>query len=206
MRVAELKTWWGCCRVLDWSMSELARRLSKGRSRRPCTPGRAGLTRRLQQSVVEVNFTDPSGALTPTAAQLCSFGNTAACQAASAVPQYTPLNLCLRNPISGNWNSDQSGGCRTPLSTSQGAQLIAATVVTTVATVATLGLGDLILPSMVAAYAEEGWGTLDAMHLALPLPLILAPTVGIAGACVWWGFSAITEGPETSGSRTSGRC
>ena len=79
-------------------------------------------------------------------------------------------------------------------------------MVTTAATAATLGLGDLILPSMVAAYAEEGWGTLDAMHLALPLPLILAPTVGIAGACVWWGFSAITGGSVTSNSRKSGGC
>ena len=153
-----------------------------------------------------VDFTDPSGALTPTAAQLCSFGNTAACQAASAVPQYTPLNLCLRNPISGNWNSDQSGGCRTPLSTSQGAQLIAATVVTTVATVATLGLGDLIFPSIVAAYAEGGWGALDAIHLGISLPFIFAPTVGIAGAGVWWGVTAITGGPEPSNSRRSGGC
>ena len=39
-----------------------------------------------------VNFTDPSGALTPTAAQLCSYGNTAACQAASAVPQFVSIN------------------------------------------------------------------------------------------------------------------
>ncbi len=153
-----------------------------------------------------VNFTDPSGALTPTAAQLCSFANAAACQAASAVPQYTPLNLCLRDPFAGSWNSNQSGGCRTTLSTSQGAQLIAATVVTTAATVATLGLGDLILPSIVAAYAEGGWGTFDAIHLGISLPFIFAPTVGIAGAGVWWGVTAITGGSEPSNSRRSGRC
>ena len=37
--------WWGCCRVLDRSEFERAERLSKGRSRASCTPGRADLAR-----------------------------------------------------------------------------------------------------------------------------------------------------------------
>ena len=37
--------WRGCCRVLDRSEFERAERLSKGRSRSSCTPGRADLAR-----------------------------------------------------------------------------------------------------------------------------------------------------------------
>jgi len=63
-----------------------------------------------------LNSADPTGALSDTAAQLCSYGNTSACQSASAAPQYTPLNLCLRNPIG---NNNGGGGCTTTLSTNQ---------------------------------------------------------------------------------------
>ena len=51
---------------------------------------------------------------------------------------------CYRNPFGAGRNSNSNGGCHTALSTSQGTQLIAATVVVAVGTVGTLGLGDMI--------------------------------------------------------------
>ena len=141
-----------------------------------------------------VNFTDPSGALTPTAAQQCSYGNTAGCQAASAVPQYTPLNLCVRNPFAGSWNSNQSGGCRTTLSTSQAAQLIGATVVTAVGTVGTFGLGDLFIGTA-AGEASLGTfeGSLNALHLALSAPFVFGGPVLFTAIGAFWGYYALTS-------------
>ena len=68
-------------------------------------------------------------------------------------------------------------------------------MVTAAETVATLGLGDLLIPVIAGEYAQGGLAAFDAIHLAISLPVILAPTEGIAGAGIWWGYSAIASGP-----------
>ncbi len=142
-----------------------------------------------------LNSTEPSGALDGNAFLKCSTNPGAApCAELANTTSALGANwLCLRSPFGGN---NGNGGCETTFSTSQGTQLIGATVATVAGNVATVGIGDLVLPSIVAAHSAGGWEAFDAIHTAITLPFVFAPTIGIAGGVVWWGYSAIARGPE----------
>ncbi len=114
-------------------------------------------------------------------------------------------NLCLRNPFGAGWNSNSNGGCGTVLTGSQGAKLVAATVVIATVTVATDGLADQYIGAYLSA-GEEGTalGTLDQIGLLLhawPVFALPATIYGIGGYLIW---SALTN-PSTSTSGSS-RC
>jgi RHS repeat-associated protein len=114
-------------------------------------------------------------------------------------------NLCLRNPFGAGWNSNSNGGCDTVLTGSQGAKLVAATVVIATVTVATDGLADQYIGAYLSA-GEEGTalGTLDQIDLLLhawPVFALPATIYGIGGYLIW---SALTN-PSTSTSGSS-RC
>jgi hypothetical protein len=109
--------------------------------------------------------------------------------------------LCLRNPFGAGWNSNSNGGCHTALSTRQGTQLIAATVVVAVGTVGTLGLGDMIAGGVAGDLASgtllgavnAGIGTVGAWS-------VLGVPATVGGIGVFWGYSAVAAGPRGCGS------
>jgi RHS repeat-associated protein len=131
-----------------------------------------------------VNFTDPSGALTPTAAQLCSYGNTAGCQAASAVPQYTPLNVVvLAKGVSAALSAIST--------TADGTALVCE--------VASLGFcspiaGTLIVASAASSAAASGIDiplTVTGHESGAQVPLDLLGTLGVYGGLA--GLRAVGE-------------
>jgi RHS repeat-associated protein len=142
-----------------------------------------------------VNFTDPSGALTPTAAQLCSYGNTAACQEASAAPQYAPVNLCIRDPFAGSANSNTYQGCRTAITPTEGAIGLG------VASSLLGGEGLLVEASVLSAGSTLGLGSAGLGYLSGAVGLVASSldakdciTTHNIGACSGAGLGLLGAG------------
>jgi hypothetical protein len=108
--------------------------------------------------------------------------------------------LCLRNPFGAGWNSNSNGGCHTALSTSQGTTLIAATVVTAVGAVATLGLGEVLFAGIAGDLASGTLlGAVYASIGAVGMWSILGLPVAITAIGLFWGYSAVAGGPGGCG-------
>ena len=133
-----------------------------------------------------LNGTDPSGDCGGLFGFVCTAWDATA---GKAVNYVQTANLCLRAPWGGNNNN---GGCHTTLSTSQGVQLVAATVVTAVGTVATLGLGDVVFAGIAGDLASGTLlGSVYAGIGAVGAWSVLGLPVAVAGIGLWWGYSAL---------------
>ena len=128
--------------------------------------------------------------------------SAAQCKGAIATEHAAEANLpdCLRNPFGAGWNSNSNGGCQTVLSGSQGAQLGAATVITAVGTVATLGLGDVLFAGIAGDLASGTLlGAVYAGIGAVGMWSILGLPVAITAIGLFWGYSAVAGGPRGCG-------
>jgi hypothetical protein len=135
-----------------------------------------------------LNDTDPSGSNDIGCANP---NNAEACEAQAK----TQGNGCIRAPWGSGWNSNSNGGCQTVLSGSQGAQLGAATVITAVGTVATLGLGVVLFAGIAGDLASGTLlGAVYAGIGAVGMWSILGLPVAITAIGLFWGYSAVAGG------------